>query len=630
MEQEFKNRMLAYLAGDYQTETGNTNLNYFGATQPTTNVFKTISNMSGTQTGTAKSYDGQYLIVYGTYDSESKGFIALCKNNFDLIKLFTEYEGRTQLPPIYYLSSAEDGTFYGVVKQNNTSYLLILNNFTLTLNDEYKLKFRQSYELSSELQNSLYQYHGAKVFKKQGEARYIFVAPREVSSSTSGGSTTYKFSKFIISFLHVQVGTENEWENYVFDTNITLGVNMYSNPEDTATFDTYASWTNDNFYVKIAGDEFGYSKRVLEYSMNNSTTINTVETILNDYFTLGIRGHGNIIIKDFTNTYIGTLISGDRFGYSVFKVVNGNYSEIYHHDYLQDQGYSDYGYLTISNQILMFRYYTTYEGTSVTGIIFNDIVYEFPIIYYDYNSFELTQFNLTNSYNLYTFTMGDAFSTYPFARNFIFNINNYNGTSYQNLNSMIPNSAVLLDDNGKTIFARNLYNVSINQNTTESTLEIPNTYLNDNIINTQNLYSQTNSLLNSNEQSIEKNIYETLYINFFNTINIKNANDPNNVIINIPGASRLNGSISGQNSYNNVKIGNIRITYTDNTNLDINEFELTKNSDTSYTIGFSILVGKAIQNIKIMSEDKMTTYQTITPSLEIGKLYNITQDVRIV
>ena len=195
---------------------------------------------------------------------------------------------------------------------------------------------------------------------------------------------------------------------------------------------------------------------------------------------------------------------------------------------------------------------------------------------------------------------------------------------------MIPNSGTILDENDNLIFARNLYNVSINQNTTESTLEIPNTYLNNNIINTQNLYSQTNSLLNSNEQSITKNIYETLYINFFNTINIKNANDPNNVIINVPGASRLNGSISGYNSYNNVKIGLVKVNYTDNTSQNITGLEITKNSDTNYTISFVIYVPKEISSIQIMSADGMTTYQTINPNLQTGKFYRITQDVKIV
>ena len=110
---------------------------------------------------------------------------------------------------------------------------------------------------------------------------------------------------------------------------------------------------------------------------------------------------------------------------------------------------------------------------------------------------------------------------------------------------------------------------------------------------------------------------------------MKNANDPNNIIINLPGASRLNGSISGYNSYDNVKIGNVRIVYNDNTYLDMEGFKIQNNWN-PYTISFSLYVGKSIKEIKIMSSDKMTTYQTITPTLEVGKTYNISQDVKIV
>ena len=147
--------------------------------------------------------------------------------------------------------------------------------------------------------------------------------------------------------------------------------------------------------------------------------------------------------------------------------------------------------------------------------------------------------------------------------------------------------------------------------------------MNDDTISKQELYNKTNSVINTNESTITKNIYETLYINFFNTLNMKNANDPNNIIINLSGASRLNGSISGYNSYDNVKIGNVRIVYNDNTYLDMEGFKIQNNWN-PYTISFSI------KEIKIMSSDKMTTYQTITPTLEVGKTYNISQNVKIV
>jgi hypothetical protein len=79
---------------------------------------------------------------------------------------------------------------------------------------------------------------------------------------------------------------------------------------------------------------------------------------------------------------------------------------------------------------------------------------------------------------------------------------------------MIPNSGILYDTDGNIVFARNLYNKTMYGGTTESIIEIPNTYLNDVTLEEKDLISVSNSILNKNTQQITKNIYETLYINF--------------------------------------------------------------------------------------------------------------------
>ena len=273
MQEEFKERILSYLVGDYQTESGNNTLTgYLGKQATGDNAFEEINDMGGTYYGIAKSKDGQYLAIYGSYDSETKGFIALCKNNFELIEIFTQYEGGTNLPVIYYLNAAEDGTFFGISKQNNQLYLLMLNNFTLTLGDTYVVKFRQSYVLDGDLQNALFLYRGAKVFKKINEAKYCFISPLEITTYT-GNSTYYRITKFIVSFLEIQVGAENIWSHNITNCSVWIDGLSYQYSNRTRSFDTYATWTDNNYYVKIAGQTG--NTQITEFSLNNNTTFET-------------------------------------------------------------------------------------------------------------------------------------------------------------------------------------------------------------------------------------------------------------------------------------------------------------------------------------------------------------------
>ena len=72
---------------------------------------------------------------------------------------------------------------------------------------------------------------------------------------------------------------------------------------------------------------------------------------------------------------------------------------------------------------------------------------------------------------------------------------------YENINSLVPNSGQLFNQNNIVIFARNLYNRIVNNNTAISTLEVPNDMLNDEIISIEKLMSETNTnLVNANEK----------------------------------------------------------------------------------------------------------------------------------
>lgn len=613
MQNEFKERILSYLVGDYTTESPNTVVSVSEEDVLTSEIYDTLQTLTNCSVkGRMTDYDNKYIIVYGSYDNDQtyydgKGFILMADFNFNVINLFTTYEGGTNLPTIEYMNTAEDGTFYAItVDTNGTAKMTMLNNFTITLTGTYALKFRQEYTLDGNLQNANIQM--MKVSKKIGSADYIFIAPYTTTSSA--------ITSVIVSTVQINVGSENQWTHTTYNVDIvyfTSGSVNYTNG-----FTTFVSWVDDNYYVKIGGENNGH---YIEYKATNGGSLTTYTSTFSSYNFSQIA-KGGVIMPSYNITYVATIYED----YTIYKIENNTETQIYSQEVGNPGGYSQYFVINQTNNKIFFATYCSYFGTGTLGLVDGNNVYEIgyvPVIYEYTLIYSTSQFNMNN---IYVDNLTSSVDKYVL----IYNTNNYNSTDYQALNSMVSNSGILYDENDKIIFARNIYNRIINSNTTESIIEIPNTYLNDATISTEELYSETNSLLNQETQEITKNIYESVYINFFNTLNMSNQNDPNNPIINTAGASRLNKSISGNNYYNNVKIGLIKVNFNDNTTQEITAFGLTQNTTKSYTIDFTAYVSKPITSIQIMSADGNTTYQTINPTLESEKFYKITQDVKIV
>jgi hypothetical protein len=102
--------------------------------------------------------------------------------------------------------------------------------------------------------------------------------------------------------------------------------------------------------------------------------------------------------------------------------------------------------------------------------------------------------------------------------------------------------------------------------------------------------------------------------------------------INLNGATRLNASATITNDYSQSQIGYYRLNYTDGTSEDfkINPTEYTPIDEYSGTYNFVVYVRKAINNINILSNDKTTVYATLNLVLEVGKNYEITQNVEVI
>ena len=70
-----------------------------------------------------------------------------------------------------------------------------------------------------------------------------------------------------------------------------------------------------------------------------------------------------------------------------------------------------------------------------------------------------------------------------------------------------------------------------------------------------------------------------------------------------------------------------KINYHDNTTENIT-LNVNNRTDEKTTLEFEVNVSKQIDSIELTSQTGFS-YITITPTLEVGKTYNIKQDVRI-
>lgn len=617
MTQDFKNNILAYLVGKLDIQTPSSLAPAFTNVGNITNNFNAeLINAVGedyTITGFLQSQTNNIGIIYG-HTTNNDGFIVLLDETFNIIQIMTEYTNGDFIDQFKVLNVDEDGRFYGIT---NDMQFIMLNNFTLKLPTQtnYEIKKTYSYNVSSSIAVNSGEVIGIK--KLIGSATYLIYGNQIYQYS---GNTYRKASA---SLLKVNVGSDNELTNFT-STSSTTGTNVYVKDatlkEENDTISFVLQCTSEVINTMPA-----YQELIGTYTENVTTPM-----AFGRYIKLGGKNAENLIMKTAgDNVYIGYNDTHDNSYYIDYinqnTLNNGFAGTIYTKELTNNLG----GFSFLEQNNIVFFLLNQYNGTNYNafvGLMKNGSIYDFESGIYDNDSvfFVKQTFNLCNLY----IQDGDIAHIVQT----IYNPNNYNGASYNDVDCMLPKSGILYDESEAVIFARNLYNKTINNNTTTSIIEVPNTYLNDNIIAKQNLLSNTNKLLNSNTQNISKNIYETLNINFANTLVIKNSNNPLNEIINIPGASRLNSSISSLADYEETKGTKYKVNYT-NGNSNVFNIDNIDYLGNMAILDFNVYVGSAISNIQIISNDETTIYQEIDTSnlsLEIGKYYNFKQNVEII
>lgn len=620
MTQDFKDKILKYLTGNINNGSGINEPQFQAVETITNNLYQYMLDEFDVQghrlpyiIDIIKSKMNDNYLCYG--NGYNFGFMIILDSNFQVIESTKEYSSGTTMQEFYILKQGNDGRFYGVDYSSDAltsvyKRFIILNNILLKSSQQanYQYVMRRTYNFPSIYADP----HGFDnindVIKNENGNQYL-ICGNYLNSNNDYNAITLEFV--------INVGASNEWNEYkqdVEDRKIYVFDGAWAswNQEGTISILVACGVDNTVYILKRSGTALVTQDTYVLSSEPKDIVLKTV--ILNDTTLYSfVRYYNNQ--NDDEKVYI-------------YMIKNGNPSIIYESPmYTAVMGnVLTWGLKT--DYINTYFWYVTQDGANYSyygGLIVGENAYATLIKTVD-DIYPLSLQLSFNQYNLYTFTLQSANKLYKIP--FIYNQFNYNGLPYENINSAKSNSGILYDDNGKIIFARNLYNLNVNDNTTISTIEVPNTFLNDTTIAKEDLLSETNVILNDNVQNISKNIYEVLDINFFNTLVMKNSNNPLNEIINNLGASRLNSSASQVLDYQNAYAGKVRINYIDNTN-DIETVGIPTITNGIATYTFTIYVSKAISNIEIISNDENTSYQTINGSFNIGRTYTITQDVRV-
>ena len=643
MTEDYKNKLLKYLTGKIAEEMGNNTPYFRNETTNTNDIIATLNTKypggwSIKNTILAKDSSGEFngkAYVLCLQTDSTNNFILLIEaqeNKIKLLQIIENYSSGTKFGTIYCMNVDEQGQCFIAELVDGQKRIVLLNNISIKLEDatEYEVILKKSYYLQGNIANAT---NVEKIIKSPENAYYLLY-----------GTTS---SNAVITQLKINVGSENEWIDYT--NNVITAQHEFN--------DIYAIWdSSGNISINI----WTTLTDTIYLFANNDTTIYLKKTFA-DY---------DIFFKDELYSYFYAKI----YAYSLNMANIVSFAVVGRDDLY----YPAIGYANIKNNIATLKFEKIYDNvgllyeesvlrSSFKTQMIDDVVccallinesdsqtitylqgYANFLILNEDKCVEKKSQNLIAAPENIIFITQKVFNLYTYGLNYkdyntaeeknittkiIYNPLNYNGITFENSEMLVPTTGNLYDDNNNLIFARNLYNKTISSNIINSTIQVPNTMLNDITIVNKELLSKNNVLLIADSEQINKNIYETLNINFINKITIENQNDPSNIVQNNVGAIRLANSIANLADYDDAKGLNINIVYDNDTtySYDLNPKQIVINGNTA-SIELSVYVpsSKNISKIEIRSIDTDTIYQTITDlNLQKEKYYKVTQNVEI-
>lgn len=574
----------------------------------------------------SKGNELPYNIIYGNYSPEedapaSKGFLLLTDRSLKEIQLLTQYSSGTDFSKFIFLEVDEKGQLYGLDDNNGTKRFIMLNNVSAKLPTQefYSCSLRQSYNLPDKIKNDYF----SGIKKSPASSNYLIV------SHELKGRTTF-------TNLEVVVGASNNWTYYDHngDPNVLIEINGIYGTWGENTF-TFKAANTTNIFITDSEASITYNEIVVSSSSTTPTEHTYTTTIPTE--NIYADESGIIYLVNEETTYLAfTYENEDNEDMMVIAKVNYTQNKI---DYLYKFDYNSHAdgisiepYLKDNIKVLLVNYFTA-SLTFLNAILIENDRYETicgtpeGIQRGTTASFSITkEFDLlTNTFRADTvlYWLPDTPSgTSFFTSRGIYGTDTYARTPYESINGLVPNYISLEEDN-KLVFARRLYNNSITNNIMTSTVDIPNSMLNDSsIIELDKLGSITNVKINlDNIGSFNKNMYEEVFVNVLTEFQFKNDDvrdrtNENTIMTNVFSAS----------NYQNQKISKCDIIYVDNTTKELSlEYTKIKNY---YQVNIVFFVDKPIKEIQFKSENGTIIYATNDlSSLQTNKIYKIRKDI---
>ena len=647
MTQDYKDLLLDYLTGNLTNTYSDSTPYYKQDSYKTASTSDTTAIIGDTilECTDGNGVPNGKLIVY----LEDSNKLILVDENLNVLKVYEEWYTGTLFEEFLALGIDEEGQFYGIDYNYITGKhrFLLMNNLSepTKMPDgsyEYRAVLRQSYFINNyTVEDGIGTGYPTYLGKSKQSGIYYF-------------ALTNNIGEILPTKLTINVGAANEWErlpgleSLLGDQVLDSLIYFDNNDEPVAHYFVQDGVTKDIKRYDCYGDNAITNTILIEWS-DVLNTFSTPEAIIcklraitkdHYYFILDLY-HTN----GSSETYQTTIVSKD--GYS--SLSKSLWWKTTTAGYTNRRMPISFPIVTKNNDLSMFYRYMNSSDNTKDGLSYVFIPEDTPNwsknanphkweidtttilnANYDYISFLFNTYNLYNAiyYSTESGTITQSIVT------FTFNKDNENVSAYETKDgtgnkTLLPHQGLVFDENDKLIFARNLYNLKAFSNKNYSILNIPNNMLNDSTINKNKLISYTNQDIVENDEAITKNIYEDLYINYFNSITMQNRNT-NNYITNQEGATRLNLSTSKELDYENAKIGKMQINYSDGTSLKGGISGTLTNGVMTYEMMFYYPNDKTITTIDILSEDEKTIYQTIEmPTLTANKTYRLRQDVHV-
>lgn len=638
MTEEFKKQLLAYFTGttdfvprtDYETFEGDfTTQTNILSNYNDDGVLKCMKQVvSPNNVGVMWSI----LILWS--NTLQKGRFVILNEFNQIVSIIDEYTSGADIGCYYGLDMDEKGRLYGIeyLPSEDRVRFIMLNNITVP-RDTYYADIRKTYNVPTLNDRAPVKNESgvAYLVKTSNYSKYCIVVYN--TSNWSGniytfeigeeGATTWKEQLVVGGLFTLQKPFIEYNNNNMFSARI-VGIT----PDTDIPFILQISYTETDSeitrtYSNIGTDANGY--------ISQPTDIIWIDI-------------SNIIVP-FTNTTKDKLIlqkinidSETTFTKKYEENCPNNQLQVlftktnnYDYMYVMGRTYNEQGYTDGYKEAVYHIFDTNFSGNNVI-----ENIEEYTLEDTTQNIPEWKQKNyfiVQNQYNLYNY-MFDYFDTIDNVKTYlikvvqeVYNENNYNGNPYVAQNSLVGREMVL-KNNDKIVLARNVYDITTNNNISNYSLDIPNFMLNTINVDNIKMLSETKIEMNNFDETLTKNKYEEVILVINNKINMINNNDINNPVNMNKQAIDLNESITTlQPPRSQIKLDAIKINYSDNTSEKINTTNTRTN--TLANISAEIEVSKEISSIEFINYNTEYSYLTITPNLEIGKTYTISQDVRI-